>query len=171
MIGTAIFSVPSAIAHSTGSAGASLVVWLAGYFLAFCGFFIYLELGSLLPHNGGEKIYLEAAYPRPPLFATVIFATHIIFLGFTGMYNTSFLPPIAINALMHHAGIGTIAIAENILLATQATADDRTKRCMAIAFVASVAAMHICAKTWNVKLMVRSCASILSTVKNAYTKL
>ncbi|BAE59596.1 amino acid/polyamine transporter I [Aspergillus flavus] len=140
MIGTAIFSVPSAIAHSTGSAGASLVVWVAGYFLAFCGFFIYLELGSLLPHNGGEKIYLEAAYPRPPLFATVIFATHIIFLGFTG--------------------IGTIAIAENILLATQATADDRTKRCMAIAFVASVAAMHICAKTWNVKLM-----NILASLK------
>ncbi|OGM46083.1 amino acids transporter [Aspergillus bombycis] len=133
MIGTAIFSVPSAIAHSTGSAGASLVVWVAGYFLSFCGFFIYLELGSLLPHNGGEKNYLEAAYPRPHLFATVIFATHVIFLGFVG--------------------IGTIAIAENLLLATQVTANDWVKRCMAITLMASVAAMHICAKTWNVKLM------------------
>ncbi|KAE8167918.1 amino acid/polyamine transporter I [Aspergillus tamarii] len=140
MIGTAIFSVPSAIAHSTGSAGASLVVWVAGYFLSFCGFFIYLELGSLLPHNGGEKNYLEAAYPRPPLFVTVIFATHVIFLGFTG--------------------IGTIAISENLLLATQATTNDWIKRCMAITLMASVAAMHICAKTWNVKLM-----NILASVK------
>ncbi|KAE8409173.1 amino acid/polyamine transporter I [Aspergillus pseudonomiae] len=140
MIGTAIFSVPSAIAHSTGSAGASLVVWVAGYFLAFCGFFIYLELGSLLPHNGGEKNYLEAAYPHPHLFATVIFATHVIFLGFTG--------------------IGTIAIAENLLLATQATTNDWVKRCMAITLMATVAAMHICAKTWNVKLM-----NILASLK------
>ncbi|KAE8375738.1 amino acid/polyamine transporter I [Aspergillus bertholletiae] len=140
MIGTAIFSVPSAIAHSTGSAGASLVVWVAGYFLSFCGFFIYLELGSLLPHNGGEKNYLEAAYPHPPLFATVIFATHVIFLGFTG--------------------IGTIAIAENILLATQAAADDWVKRCMAITLMAGVASFHICAKTWNVKVM-----NILASLK------
>ena len=157
MIGTAIFSVPSAIAHSTGSAGASLVVWVAGYFLSFCGFFIYLELGSLLPHNGGEKNYLEAAYPRPPLFATVIFATHVIFLGFTGMYDDSSWRLIVINILMQRAGIGTIAISENLLLATQATTNDWIKRCMAITLMASVAAMHICAKTWNVKLMVRGC--------------
>ncbi|KAE8354943.1 amino acid/polyamine transporter I [Aspergillus coremiiformis] len=133
MIGTAIFSVPSAIAHSTGSAGASLIIWVVGFILSFCGFFIYLELGSLLPYNGGEKNYLEAAYPRPPLLATVIFATHVIFLGFTG--------------------IGTIAIAENILLASHATTTDWVKRGMAFALMTGVAAMHILGRTWNVKIM------------------
>ena len=86
MIGTAIFSVPSSIAQSVGSAGAALTLWLVGFLLSFCGFLIYLELGSLLPHNGGEKVYLQAAYPRPPLLVSTVFATHIIFLGFTGIY-------------------------------------------------------------------------------------
>ncbi|GAB1190918.1 hypothetical protein APSETT444_000084 [Aspergillus pseudonomiae] len=69
-------------------------------------------------------------------------------------------------------GIGTIAIAENLLLATQATTNDWVKRCMAITLMATVAAMHICAKTWNVKLMVRGRSHhlMLSTVNMAYTR-
>ncbi|GAB1205095.1 hypothetical protein APSETT445_003764 [Aspergillus pseudonomiae] len=68
--------------------------------------------------------------------------------------------------------IGTIAIAENLLLATQATTNDWVKRCMAITLMATVAAMHICAKTWNVKLMVRGRSHhlMLSTVNMAYTR-
>lgn len=86
MIGTAIFSTPSAIAASVGSAGAALALWVIGLILAYCGLFIWIELGSLMPRSGGEKVYLEAAYPNPPMLVTTVFAVHIIFLGFTGQH-------------------------------------------------------------------------------------
>jgi amino acid transporter len=84
MIGTAIFSTPSAIAASVGSAGAALTLWVAGLILAYCGLYIWIELGSLMPRSGGEKVYLDAAYPKPPMLVTTVFAVHVIFLGFTG---------------------------------------------------------------------------------------
>jgi len=37
----------------------------------------------MIPRSGGEKVYLEAAYRRPRLLATVAFAIQIIVLGFT----------------------------------------------------------------------------------------
>lgn len=89
MIGTAIFSTPSAIAESVGSAGAALALWVAGLILAYCGLFIWIELGSLMPRSGGEKVYLEAAYPKPRMLVTTVFAVHVIFLGFTGKFRTA----------------------------------------------------------------------------------
>ncbi|KAI9045567.1 APC family permease [Aspergillus affinis] len=120
MIGTAIFSVPSSIAQSVGSAGAALTLWLVGFLLSFCGFLIYLELGNLLPRNGGEKVYLQAAYPRPPLLVS----------------------------------IGTVVIAENMLLAFGITTNDWVKRGIAVAIMACIAAMHVYTKNWGIKLMV-----------------
>jgi hypothetical protein len=35
------------------------------------------------PRSGGEKVYLEAIYPRPKFLATCIFASNAILLGFT----------------------------------------------------------------------------------------
>ncbi|PYH77102.1 amino acid transporter [Aspergillus uvarum CBS 121591] len=133
MIGTAIFSTPSAIAASVRSAGAALALWTAGFLLSLCGLMIWLELASLLPRSGGEKVYLNAAYPRPPLLATTIYATHVICLGFTG--------------------IGSIAIAENLLLAVQGTAGEWTKRFLAIAVMTTIAVLHIKASTLAVRLM------------------
>lgn len=37
----------------------------------------------MYPRSGGEKVYLEAAYPRPKYLATVVFAANAILLGFT----------------------------------------------------------------------------------------
>ncbi|KAE8154045.1 amino acid/polyamine transporter I [Aspergillus avenaceus] len=140
MIGTAIFSVPSSIAGSVGSAGAAISLWIVGFLLSLCGLMIWLELGCLMPRSGGEKVYLETAYPRPPMFAATIFAVHVIFLGFTG--------------------IGSVVVAENLLLVLQLTATDWAKRLMAIIVLASIAAMHIKAKTFTVKLM-----NLLASVK------
>jgi amino acid transporter len=84
MIGTAIFATPSSIAASVGSPGAVLLLWLVGLLLSYCGMLIWIELGWMMPRSGGEKVYLEAAYPRPPMLVTTIFAVHVIVLGFTG---------------------------------------------------------------------------------------
>ncbi|KAI9369437.1 amino acid/polyamine transporter I [Aspergillus egyptiacus] len=140
MIGTAIFSTPSAIAGSVGSAGAALALWVAGLVLAYCGMFIWIELGSLMPRSGGEKVYLEAAFPKPPMLITTVFAVHVIFLGFTG--------------------IGSVVVAENILLALNDSASDWVKRGLAIAILASIAMIHIKCCIMGVKIM-----NVLASVK------
>ncbi|KAH9836157.1 high affinity methionine permease [Rhodofomes roseus] len=83
IIGTGIFSTPSSILKSVGSVGASMMLWLLGFVLSFCGLFIWLEFGTMIPRSGGEKVYLEAAYKRPRHLATIVFATNAILLGFT----------------------------------------------------------------------------------------
>lgn len=83
IIGTGIFSTPSSILKSTGSVGASLMLWTLGFVLSFCGLFIWLEFGTMMPRSGGEKVYLEAVYKKPKHLATIIFATNAILLGFT----------------------------------------------------------------------------------------
>jgi amino acid transporter len=83
IIGTGIFSTPSSILGSVGSVGASVLLWVAGFLLSFCGLFVWLELGTMFPRSGGEKVYLEAVYQRPKYLATVIFAANAIILGFS----------------------------------------------------------------------------------------
>ncbi|KIK21107.1 hypothetical protein PISMIDRAFT_29970 [Pisolithus microcarpus 441] len=83
IIGTGIFSTPSSILSSTGSVGASLLLWVLGFILSFCGLFIWLEFGTMFPKSGGEKVYLEAVYTRPKYLVTIIFAANAILLGFT----------------------------------------------------------------------------------------
>ena len=83
MIGSGIFSTPSSILGSVGSVGASLMLWILGFILSFCGLFIWLEFGTMIPRSGGEKVYLEAVYKKPKYLATVIFASNAILLGFT----------------------------------------------------------------------------------------
>ncbi|KAJ7069425.1 amino acid transporter [Mycena amicta] len=83
IIGTGIFSTPSSILSSVGSVGASLFLWVLGFVLALCGLLIWLELGTMMPRSGGEKVYLEAIYRRPKYLATMVFAMNAILLGFT----------------------------------------------------------------------------------------
>lgn len=40
----------------------------------------------MFPRSGGEKVYLEAAYRKPKLLITVVFAVQAIALGFTGWF-------------------------------------------------------------------------------------
>ena len=82
VVGTGVFSTPSTILGSVGSVGASLMLWVLGFILSFCGLFIWLELGTMFPRSGGEKVYLEAAYQRPRHLATVFFAANAIIWGF-----------------------------------------------------------------------------------------
>lgn len=84
IIGTGIFSTPSSITSSAGSVGAALLLWVLGLLLAGSALAVWLELGCMIPRSGGEKVYLEAAYRRPKLLVTVIFAVQAVALGFTG---------------------------------------------------------------------------------------
>ena len=83
IIGTDIFSTQSSILSSVGSVGASLVLWVLGFVFSFCGLLIWLELGTMFPRSGGEKVYLEMAYKQPKYLSTAVYAIHAILFGFS----------------------------------------------------------------------------------------
>ncbi|RDX42915.1 amino acid transporter [Lentinus brumalis] len=122
IIGTGIFSTPSSILGSVGSVGASLMLWVLGFVLSFCGLFIWLEFGTMFPRSGGEKVYLEAVYKKPKHLATVIFATNAIILGFTAS--------------------GCIVFAQNILVAAGQPADRWVTRGIALGVIGFVTLLH-----------------------------
>ncbi|TPX36388.1 hypothetical protein SeLEV6574_g08076 [Synchytrium endobioticum] len=68
MIGSGIFASPGPVLKNTGSAGASLVIWITAGLLAMTGSLCYAELGTMLPTSGGEFPYLLRAFGSLPPF-------------------------------------------------------------------------------------------------------
>ncbi|KAJ5667758.1 uncharacterized protein N7477_006328 [Penicillium maclennaniae] len=133
IIGTGIFSTPSSVTKSAGSVGAALLLWVLGLLLAGAGLCVWLELGCMFPRSGGEKVYLEAAYRKPKLLITVIFAVQAIALGFTAS--------------------GCIVFASNIIVAAGRTATDWEERGIAIGVIVSITLLHTFLPSWGVRGM------------------
>ncbi|KAJ5189579.1 hypothetical protein N7472_008593 [Penicillium cf. griseofulvum] len=83
VIGSGIFATPGSIVKSAGSIGLTLLVWLVGTILSACGLAVSMEFGCMLPRSGGEKVYLEYAYPRPRFLASSLITAQVVLLGFT----------------------------------------------------------------------------------------
>ncbi|SPQ25011.1 f3918eab-48bc-4c1a-9c57-d5b3b91fec48 [Thermothielavioides terrestris] len=83
VIGSGIFAAPGAIVSSVGSVGLSLLLWIAGALISWCGLVVSLEYGCMLPRSGGQKVYLEFTYRRPRFLASTLVAVHAVMLGFT----------------------------------------------------------------------------------------
>jgi basic amino acid/polyamine antiporter, APA family len=62
MIGSGIFIVSADIARNVGSPGWLLVVWLITAIITLIGAISYGELASMMPHAGGQYVYLKEAY-------------------------------------------------------------------------------------------------------------
>jgi APA family basic amino acid/polyamine antiporter len=62
MIGSGIFIVSADIARSVGSPGWLMVVWLITGIITVIGALCYGELASMMPHVGGQYVYLKEAY-------------------------------------------------------------------------------------------------------------
>jgi APA family basic amino acid/polyamine antiporter len=62
MIGSGIFIVSADIARNVGSPGWLLVVWLITGIITVIGAISYGELASMMPHVGGQYVYLREAY-------------------------------------------------------------------------------------------------------------
>ncbi|KAH8657817.1 amino acid permease-domain-containing protein [Xylariales sp. PMI_506] len=83
MVGTGIYSTPSAILRGTGSVGLSIIFWVLGGFISIAGAAVYLEFASYFPsRSGAEVVYLEQAYPRPRFFFPTTFAVMNVVLSF-----------------------------------------------------------------------------------------
>jgi amino acid transporter len=82
-VGVGIYSIPSSILLSVGSVGASLLLWVLGSLISFCGLAVYLDLGTAIPRSGGERVYLERIFRRPRMLASCMFMAYVVLLGFS----------------------------------------------------------------------------------------
>jgi basic amino acid/polyamine antiporter, APA family len=62
MIGSGIFIVSADIARNVGSPGWLLIVWIITGIITLIGAISYGELASMMPHVGGQYVYLREAY-------------------------------------------------------------------------------------------------------------
>src|SRR5512137_1143023 len=62
MIGSGIFIVSADVARNVGSPGWLMVVWLITGVITVIGAISYGELASMMPHVGGQYVYLREAY-------------------------------------------------------------------------------------------------------------
>ncbi|KAI9846680.1 MAG: hypothetical protein M1837_003735 [Sclerophora amabilis] len=83
VIGSGIFAMPGTVFKTAGSVGLSLLLWIFGAFVAWCGLAVSLEYGCMLPRSGGDKVYLEYTYRRPKFLASTLVAASAVLLGFT----------------------------------------------------------------------------------------
>lgn len=90
MVGTGIFATPSTIFLLSGSVGLSLFIWVIGMIIAATGMAVYLEFGTTIPKNGGEKNYLEYVYRHPKYLATGFYTGYVILLGWAGSNSVVF---------------------------------------------------------------------------------
>ncbi len=62
MIGSGIFIVSADIARDVGSSGWLLLVWVLTGVMTIIGGLSYAELAAMMPHAGGQYVYLREAY-------------------------------------------------------------------------------------------------------------
>jgi basic amino acid/polyamine antiporter, APA family len=78
IIGTGIFLKTASVAQSVGTPVLVLAAWAAAGAVAMLGALCFAELGALLPHAGGEYVYLRTAYGE---IAGFLFACNAFVLG------------------------------------------------------------------------------------------
>src|SRR5438046_7374020 len=62
MIGSGIFIVSADISSDVGSSGWLLFVWVLTGVITIMGALSYAELAAMMPHAGGQYVYLREAY-------------------------------------------------------------------------------------------------------------
>lgn len=75
MIGSGIFVSPTGALERVGSVGMSLVMWLLGGVVSAVLGLVYGELGTLVPHSGGDYTYINKAWGSAPAFLAVWLTT------------------------------------------------------------------------------------------------
>ncbi|KIW30028.1 uncharacterized protein PV07_05807 [Cladophialophora immunda] len=132
MVGTGIFATPSTIFSLSGSVGLSLFIWVAGMIIAMCGMAVYLEFGTAIPKNGGEKNYLEFVYRHPKYLATGFYTGYVVLLGW--------------------AGSNSVIFGEYILHAAEVEVTRWNQRGVGLACITAAFLIHGCALKWGLRL-------------------
>lgn len=132
IIGTGIFATPATILSLSGSVGLSLFLWLVGTIIAAAGTAVYMEFGTGLPRNGGEKNYLEFVYRKPKFLTTCLYTGYVILLGW--------------------AAGNSVIFGEYILHAAQVEVTRWNQRGIALACLTTAFLIHGTALKWGIRL-------------------
>ncbi len=132
MVGTGIFATPSAILGLSGSVGLALFMWVIGMLIALAGMAVYLEFGTTIPRNGGEKNYLEHVYRKPKFLVTSMYAVYVVLLGW--------------------AGGNSVVFGEYILHAAQVEVTRWNQRGVGLACITTAFLIHGLALKWGLRL-------------------
>ena len=68
VIGTGVFLKAAPMAQGVGTPTLVLLAWVAAGLLSLAGALTYAELGAMLPHAGGEYVYLRQSYGEASAF-------------------------------------------------------------------------------------------------------
>jgi APA family basic amino acid/polyamine antiporter len=68
VIGTGVFLKTAVMAQDVGTPTLVLAAWVAAGLLSLAGALTYAELGAMLPHAGGEYVYLRHSYGNASAF-------------------------------------------------------------------------------------------------------
>jgi basic amino acid/polyamine antiporter, APA family len=68
VIGTGVFLKAAPMAQEVGTPLLVLAAWVAAGLLSLAGALTYAELGAMLPHAGGEYVYLKKSYGEASAF-------------------------------------------------------------------------------------------------------
>ena len=68
VIGTGVFLKAAPMAQGVGTPTLVLAAWVAAGLLSLAGALTYAELGAMLPHAGGEYVYLRHSYGEASAF-------------------------------------------------------------------------------------------------------
>ncbi|KAL1871905.1 methionine permease [Diaporthe australafricana] len=140
IIGTGIFATPSTILGLSGSVGLSLFMWVAGMLIALAGTAVFMEFGTAIPKNGGEKNYLEYVWRKPKFLTTGLYTGYVILLGW--------------------ASGNSVVFGEYILHAANVEVDRWNQRGIGLACVTFAFLIHGLALKWGLRLQ-----NILGTIK------
>ncbi|KAM5356675.1 hypothetical protein ACJ41O_003321 [Fusarium nematophilum] len=132
VIGTGIFATPSSILALSGSTGLALFMWVIGAVIAAAGTAVYLEWGTGIPRNGGEKNYLEFIYRKPRFLVTGMYASYVILMGW--------------------ASGNSVVFGEYILHAANKEVDRWNQRGVGLACITVAFIIHGTALKWGLRL-------------------
>jgi len=161
VIGTGIFATPGAILSLSGSVGLSLFIWVAGMLIAAAGTAVYLEFGTAIPKNGGEKNYLEFVFRKPRFLTTAMYAGYVVLLGWASGNSVVFgYVPLSLLCNFIYLAKLTESKSEYILHAANVKVDRWNQRGIGLACITAAFLIHGTALKWGIRLQ-----NLLGTIK------
>lgn len=116
----------------SGSVGLLLFMWVAGMLIALAGTAVFMEFGTAIPKNGGEKNYLEYVWRKPKFLTTGLYTGYVILLGW--------------------ASGNSVVFGEYILHAANVEVDRWNQRGIGLACLTFAFLIHGLALKWGLRL-------------------
>ncbi len=124
MIGSGIFIAPSIMAASVATPGVYLGLWILGGVLTLLGALSYAELCAMLPHAGGQYVFLREAFGPLPAFLYGWTVFLVIQTGFCAAVSIAFAKylgavglPIGEAHVLFHVGPLAVSSAQLVAVA------------------------------------------------------